>query len=341
MTTRDHPLRRQSGAALPWILGVVALLFVLAVASAPLIVKWYLGHWLRDRGVVNVTIDDVDLNPFAGRFAIESISYEEDGEQRSAELASVDLEWAALAQRRIRLREVRLEGARLAVRRTESEGLFLGTIALGAAEAAKEAERTQQESDWGFGIDRLELRDVRVDYQDPLVVQRVLFEQVTMQDFATWAPEQTTRLDARLSAEEQRLQVSGDLGPLASPVAVDLSIDGQELDITRLGRFLGDGTGTVGGRLSTAVQVRLRGPEGTEPTRLSLAGTVTIRNAAFEGAGVSGDAQSVGWDGDVGLELAQAGTQVTADGTFRVAGIGAEAPDRGGQLAVEGLDCAT
>jgi hypothetical protein len=337
MNAGEQIPRHQAGAVLLWALGALVLVFALAVAGAPLIAKWYLEHWLRDRGVVNVTIDDIDLNPFAGRFAIKSISYEELGQRRSAERAIVDLQWPDLAQRRIRLSEVRLEGARLAVRRTESQGLFLGTIALGAARAAQEAEQTQQESDWGFGIDSLTLRDVLVDYEDPLVVQRVLFEELVIEDFATWAPDRATRLLARLSAEEQRLDVSGELAPLADPWAVDLRIRGQELDIARLGQFLGNGVTTLTGRSTSDIRAQIRGPEGEAPTRLSLAGAVAIRNATLEDADASGEVASVSWDGDLGLELAEAGTQVTADGTLSVAGSEVTLPEAGGRIGVGDL----
>ncbi len=56
-----------------WIL----LLLVLRAAALSMLLlaaQWYLGEWLRDRGVVNVSIDDVGINPFVGRFVISSVS---------------------------------------------------------------------------------------------------------------------------------------------------------------------------------------------------------------------------------------------------------------------------
>lgn len=38
-------------------------LLALALVMLPYGVQWYLESWLRDRGVTNVSIGDVDINP--------------------------------------------------------------------------------------------------------------------------------------------------------------------------------------------------------------------------------------------------------------------------------------
>ena len=63
MTQTDQPTppRRSIGILLKILLGLLVL-SALVVALLPFAVQWYLEDWLRDRGVVNVSISDVDIN---------------------------------------------------------------------------------------------------------------------------------------------------------------------------------------------------------------------------------------------------------------------------------------
>ena len=74
----------------------LAVLVAAGLVLLPYGAKWYLGDWLRDRGVVNVSIGDVDINPFTGTFAIESLEFEDDSGQHRAGHAALNLNWTDL-----------------------------------------------------------------------------------------------------------------------------------------------------------------------------------------------------------------------------------------------------
>ncbi len=290
-------------------------LLALALVMLPYGVQWYLESWLRDRGVTNVSIGDVDINPFTGTFAIQSLEYEDDGATRRAGQAAINLEWVDLVNRRIRLTTVELRDAALEIRRTESNRWLLGTIVLGAQEAVQEAERSETETGWGFGIDRLQFENIKIDYRDPLIVRDFSVESASLSDFATWDPQQSTRMALALSAGDERLSASGTARPFAEVFDLDLQVDGEKLDAGGLDALLAQaGVESVEGLLYASFRVRVVAPPAGGDTKTSIDGSVTLEQWELVRPQDRVALNDLGWKGVLDLTTGNGGQKIETDG---------------------------
>lgn len=333
-TSNDTRPRRRRGLLLSLL--VIGLLLAVGLVLLPYGVKWYLEDWLRERGVVNVSIGDVDINPFVGMFAVQSLEFEDEGAQRRAGHFLLNLSWADLLQRRIRLSRVELRDAVLEIRRTESNRWLLGTIALGAQEAVEEAERVEAEAGWGFGIDSAQIEDVAIDYRDPLIVRDFVVGEASLRDFATWSTAQQTAVVLALSSGDARLRFEGDTRPFAETFDLDFRVRGEQLDGRGLDALIeGTGLESIGGMLQVDARAVVVVPPGEEETSIEIDGRLGIE--ALELAHVSGNIalDGMSWDGLVRIALAAGGQRIVSEGELAIRGADAAAADDRGNLIFE------
>lgn len=313
-----------------WILLLLVLLAA-ALSMLPLAVQWYLGEWLRDRGVVNVSIDDVDINPFVGRFVINSVSFEDDQGKHRAGHAEADLNWTDLFNQRIRLTELELRDATLAIRRTDSNRLLLGTIVLGAAQAVEDVEASEAGPGWGFGIDELHLENVAIDYRDALIERSLTIEQLKLEALRSWEPELVTNLDVALSSGDASLTSSGTLRPFAEFFDLDLQVTGERLDAVGLEAVLAQvGVTELAGVLNSEFQIEVRTtPDGA--TMVAIDGDLLLASWHVVLGEQSATIGSAGWSGTIDLGLFGDTNTFVAEGELLSSELGADsAPYKAG-----------
>jgi hypothetical protein len=315
---------------------VLCVLLAAGLVLLPYGAKWYLEAWLRDRGVVNVSIGDVDINPFVGVFAVESLEFEDEGIQRRAGHALLNLSWTDLLQRRIRLSRVELRDAALEIRRTDSNRWLLGTIALGAQEAVQEAERVEAEAGWGFGIDSALFEDVAIDYRDPLIVRNLVVDEASLQDFATWSTDQQTAVVLALSSGEARLRFEGDTRPFAETFDLDFRVRGEQLDGRGLDALIeGTGLESIGGALRVDARAVVTVPPGDGETSIGIDGGLGIDDLDLVHRSGKLAMDGVNWEGAVQITLAAEGQRIMSEGELAIENLSAAAADGGPDLALE------
>lgn len=327
MTQTDQPTppRRSIGILLKILLGLLVL-SALVVALLPFAVQWYLEDWLRDRGVVNVSISDVDINPFVGRFTIQSLEFEDDRGVHKAGHAELNLNWTELANQRIRLSQLELRDAILEIQRTETNGWLLGTIVLSAAQAVEGVETSEQESGWGFGIDQLRIENVDIDYQDPLVTRSLKIDSLALDDFATWNPTQATTLEVTLSSGAAELSAAGQAYPFADTFELDLEVAGDKLDAAGLEALLKQaGITSLSGLLHTDFQIKVSAPPDAGMT-VAVTGELALQSWALTMPDQSLAIDAVEWAGDLDVGIFGDTNTLAVQGSLQLADLGMEAP---------------
>lgn len=290
----------------------------LILLALPYFVQWYLSSWLRDQGVVNVTIDDVDLNPFTGTFAIRSLAFEDEDGGNHAEHAFANLNWTDLLNRRIRFTEVTLTDAELRIRRTESNRWLLGTIVVGAQAAVTGAEQSEAKSGWGIGIDSVRFEDVSIDYRDPLLDRSLMIEDLAIDNFASWDPAQSTTINVELSDSDARLVTTGSMRPFADTFDLALDIDGDRLQLEDLTTLLQPlGVESIAGQMQADLKITVQAPP-DGATSLDVAGRVSVNNGSLTHAADQINLAGMNWDGDVSVGLFGDTNTVASDGTLQL-----------------------
>lgn len=314
----------------------LAMLVAAGLVLLPYGAKWYLEDWLRDRGVVNVSIGDVDINPFTGTFAIESLEFEDDSGQHRAGRAALNLSWTDLVNKRIRLTQVELRDAVLEIQRTESNRWLIGTIVLGAQEAVEEVEQTEAESGWEFGIDELGFEDIDIDYRDPLIARELVVDRASLRDFATWDPDQVTQLAIALSSGEESLEASGGARPFADTLDLDLRVEGKKLDAAGLDALLEPiGVTSVQGMLATDFRIKLVAPPADADMSVTVTGSLELEDWEIVRPADRFAVSGLVWDGSIDMRIGADASSVDTDGELSVATGAASLNDAGLALELE------
>ncbi len=320
--TADSPRRRLPGPLSTILIGL-AVLVAAGLVLLPYGAKWYLEDWLRDRGVVNVSIGDVDINPFTGVFAIESLEFEDDKRQHRAGHAALNLNWTDLLNKRIRLTQVELRDAALEIQRTESNRWLIGTIVLGAQQAVEEVERTEAEAGWEFGIDLLLFDDIAIDYRDPIIARQLVVDKFSLLDFATWEPDQATKLAIALSSGDARLEASGGARPFADTFDLDLKVEGKNLNAEGLDALLAQiGVTSIQGELATDFRVKVVAPPANAEMSVTVTGSLEFADwevvRPVDRFAVSG----LVWDGNVDMRIGGGDSSaISGSGELELAGL--------------------
>lgn len=336
--TADIP-RRRSRRILRTLLIGLAVLVAAGLVLLPYGVKWYFGDWLRDRGVVNVRIGDVDINPFTGAFAIESLEFEDDSGTHRAGHAALNLSWTDLINQRIRLSRVELRDAALKIRHTESNRWLIGTIVLGAQQAVEEVEQTEAESGWEFGIDRLEIADVAIDYRDPIIAREFVVDEAVLADFATWSPDQQTGIVLALSSLGAKLRVEGDARPFADTFELDLRVTSGDLAGQGLEALLAEyGFESVEGLLGTDARVKVAVPPGDGETEIEIDGRLDLSELAMVHQEGQLGLGRLEWDGTVRLTITPDASRLQTEGKLDIDTAALGAPAAGIALELDQFD---
>ncbi len=184
-------------------LGIIATVFVIlalvVLIGTPYLIERELNKWIVSRGPDRSQTDNVDFNPFTGRFALYNLQVERPrGQTLHIPKAYLQFSWMALTKKRLLLEELVLEDTYLLVDTLENEdtGLRVAGLVLKELTSATEGE-TKSSSAWGIGIERFEIRNSRVQYDTPQLVATYHIDSYELTDLQSWNKEQPVHFEMR------------------------------------------------------------------------------------------------------------------------------------------------
>jgi hypothetical protein len=269
-----------------WIPAVIALLLISIGLAAPLAIKRYVEGWLRDRGVAEARITDVDLNPFTGRVRVEYLdapgAADESG---SFEMLELDLELLGLVTGRVMVSRAILRDAVLDVRRMPDGRFSVGGLMFPLAQAEQEVE-SDGEGPAGsprprLGLAGLLVENVTLTYDDGMLSDRLYIRSLTIDRMVTWEPERAARLVAELELNGAPVGLEAEVFAFADERRATISIDVDAFDVAAFAPLVADlGIESPGGSLSLSLGGQLR-REASGRLFGNVAGTVGVDDIAF------------------------------------------------------------
>ena len=220
MTLSMNPRRKR---ALRVIIGVAV---VLAIVLWLLPVGLRLGaeKYLADRGF-SAEIEDVDLNLFTGELAVTGAEAETaDGDGFALGRFRVNVDYWPLFRRHFIIHSLEVADSRIDVQRTGDGALRVAGFALPVAPQEPAAEQEADKTPWGFGLETAQIDALTLRYREPGLERSITFNSSTTQDLATWRPERSIPLDARVAVGDARFDVSGSLAPFGDRVVGELRV---------------------------------------------------------------------------------------------------------------------
>jgi uncharacterized protein involved in outer membrane biogenesis len=312
---------------------VVAVAVILAIGaflvSLPLFVDWYATRWLHERGLIEASIEDVDIDLFTGRVGLDGVVLTDDESGRTRSTRTFfDFEWQGLFRKRVLIGRIELSDAEITVVRDEAKDVFIADFLLTGGDTAEAAPVDEEPSSFGFGITEIDIRNVLVHYRGAFFEQDVLFEELSVGRLATWDAEQSTAMTLRAKIEGRTHTISGDIMPLAEVPVVDLTVDLNELDLAPFEQMLANqGVGTPGGILSIDARVQAKIGTEPEPMTVDFDGSVSIEGAAMALETFVLQRGNVAWAGQLNTVQTADSTAVTVNGKLDVSSFSAALPE--------------
>jgi hypothetical protein len=186
------------------------MIFVVTLIVIPYVIDYSVKQWIKDRGNHQVTVEDVDFNPFTGSLAIYELQAElENNTPLAIDVLRLDMVLHKLFSKQIVIEGITIEGINLEVNQDDRGNLQIGGIQMGGN--TESANGGEPEVAWGFAIDSLELKDVNIDYRAPDIESQLQLEVLKLTDLASFKPEQQASLVLNGSIDGAELHIDGKL----------------------------------------------------------------------------------------------------------------------------------
>ncbi len=311
---------------LAWIAAPLLLLVLAAIAILPLAARYYAEAWLRDQGVEEASIGDIDFNPFTGVLRIESLAANgANGELAEIGLAELNLEWMQLPGRRIQLADVAVSAGRLDIERSADRAVAVGGLRLPLenAELDGAVPSAADESVWGVGFRTAQIDDISVRYRDEALESTLTLEHIGLDRFATWAPTDRSRLTADLRLDGARLELEITGAPLAAEPRIAATVAVEKLQMAKyLALFDVPDVSEVAGVLSLDLDATI---DGRQDRSLFASGEFAVELEQVTGTlePASLEADSFAWKGDISASVTSdsARPAVSGSSALRIGGL--------------------
>jgi hypothetical protein len=248
---------------------------VVALIAAPFAIGFAIERTFQAQGAERVSYQDIDFNPFVGTLTIEGLFVSRD-KLRVLYLgrASANFAWSGLLGKRIRFQSLLVERADVRVDRVGEAGLTAAGIVLRRAEGIEDVDEPAGEPALDFGVDRLEIVDSRVRYQDPAVQSVLQIDRAVLTRLATWDGRSQARLDLSGRWNDGQVTIEADFDAFASPPRADAHVLLEGLSLEPWSPLLPLEGATMQGRLWLDLDSQLVDDDGR--MRLREQGTLRI-----------------------------------------------------------------
>ena len=306
MTTKKSHIQKSRVAIA---LSILTIALLAGLAAAPFALRHVATSWLLDHGMTEARIENIDLNPFVGRLAIQGVeTMAKSGERSSLESFTVNIAMTGLLKKRIHIQSLHTTGLNLVV--DGSDGVVLGGLALPETESPPDATATPKApaNPWLMGIDSVSITRSTLAISLQNLATRLDLGEFTLTTLLTWAPEHEARLEVKGALDQSPLLISLDVTPFAAVRGAQGGIQLQAFDLNRLARLAEPHIGTLRGELTLDTQVALSHSL-EEGTTLSQTGTLSVvgLGGTLSSIGVELATLDLSWLGDLWMALSPQG----------------------------------
>jgi len=201
----EVPEEAEYSSRLNWKIAVptaIAAFILLVVSLLPLVVEYSAENWLREHGVPQAEIDNVDLNLFAGELKLQGLKA---GDGLNISRLSLNIDWLPLFKQIVHVRSLRIQTANLHLHQDAQQQWQLAEITLPTTDAQQAEQSESQPEDepqsepWLAVVDDLQISELLLD--------------VNGQEMQLKLPVETLRLNlSGLQNSEQKLSADLKLG---------------------------------------------------------------------------------------------------------------------------------
>lgn len=277
------------------IIAAAALIFIAAalLVLLPYGIRHFVRQLLVERGASSALIEDVDFNPFTGKFAIQNITVSAGGATLEVADTEARLRWWPLFKKHIYIERISLHGARLTA--AGPNGLRKINGILKGAKAAKNSA-PEVKSSWLSGIGEFRVRDSAIGYDGPKLKGRIIIKTMKVSGLLGWEGEKAATVDFRGLINNGKVSFHGNAAPFSKTPSLTGKLKLRGLSIGAFSSLAGPTLSKLQGLLAMDVTVRA-GLDSAGKSTFTQEGALTIKDLYAAVGDREIKSAEIAWDG--------------------------------------------
>lgn len=282
----------------------LVLLLLLVLVFTPRGISYGLREVLLGNGLDEVTIEDVDFNPFTGVVSIETLQARKAGNiVLSLGGFSAKVDWWPLQRHQLELSKIAIDELLLDMEQKKDGSLVIAGIALPVASAAEQDSRADDDTAaaWGVALRLLSIADSHLFITLPEQKYYLDIDQARLEQLITWAPQGTALLKLDGAVNEGAVHVDMQLRPFAEEMSFSGTLGLERIELADYAHFAAHALQRLGGKLSlhNRFDVRFDAAQGL---RLEQKGDLRVEGLQLQQQEITLQHKNLQWDGMLHLQ---------------------------------------
>ncbi|MCW8963329.1 MAG: DUF748 domain-containing protein [Gammaproteobacteria bacterium] len=292
MNTASLPLYKRPAILIA--AATLVVIFIVTLIGVPHGISYAVTQWVRDNGNDQVSVEDVDFNPFTGTLVIHQLHAKRmDNTPLAINELKLDFVWHKLLSKQVVVEAVSIQGVGLVIEQDDKGQLRVGGIRGGDKQSSTE---NNADVPWGFAIDTLTLADVGVEYQSPELTSRLQISELEIADLASFLPDQQSsfKLDGKL--DEAKVDITGKFKLFDAARGFKGKVILQGINFEKFAALLPEAIGKLNGvgKLESTLDIQYQ-PEGK--LTAELGGEISLSAVELVTEDVSYKGEALSWTG--------------------------------------------
>jgi len=271
-------------------IGLTSLLILLLLI--PVAAQYGIIHLLQKQGATEASIEDINLNPFAGTFELKQLSFSaQDNSAATIALVSTDIRMLELLKGRIVVNDLQLQGVSVDVERNNKGEVFVNGLPVSPDERTEPlpaGEEEKQSEPLEFAINNLELRDIETRYQEPDFDKLSLIKTLSLKNIKSWVKSTPAKLELDMLLNQGPVTLSVDLFLFDEAQKFKGTASLKSLAFSRYAKFFRDHTDTLEGNVNVNTEFEVNISE-TFSATVKKDIEITQLNAVYQHVNLSTD----------------------------------------------------
>lgn len=283
---------------------ITAIVFVLALVALPFGISKAMKSWLEKNGADNVSIEDVDFNPFTGTAALKGLDVRIAGKAvASNSLLTIDVSLTDLLNKGVFIKAATIDKLVVDIEQSADGKIRIGSLIIEPSKPIDNAAQKEikEKVSWWLGLRKVSLSQWEIHYTSPQLTTTLYIDSASLEDLSTRPGDQTARLDIKARLNKSDIKATIHMEELTPELKAGGDISLQNIN---LGEFIGFTAGTLD-KLTGLVDM-----SGKFSAAVSSTGGIDVRytgNAGISNTDVNNQdfaitGTALNWDGSISVK---------------------------------------
>lgn len=290
------------------VLASVLLAFLLVLVALPAVISYQFKIWVTENGGENVSIENVDFNPFTAKLVLQGVTIERSG-SHALELPYLYLQthWSDLFGQVATFTSLEVNGLNLVIDQSETLKSHVGGILFSRLTSSAETEADPQTANaWEFKVNEFKLTGSQLTYLRSGLETTVKIDQFSLRELDSTNKTSDADISISGSLDGASYAISGELTAFDSTPDFKGTLKIEQLAVERFTAIIDAAKPLKGLKLSVNSNIHVDNIA-ADTYQLKHSGDIVLQDYAWvqQDAQVKGHAAN--WKGDLSAQIHTAG----------------------------------